>query len=275
MYGNSAFQVTSIILENVYHSTQTQLHKSMDRISSGKRIARPSDGVPEYFHIQQFKTDLGGLSEVKNQISFGMGFLKTADKLGSSIWTEMSKLKELLQQYYSSDDPTVQGGNRAHFEAIRDKVTQMISNGDYHGSRLIADGGGTPAVKVLLDPRDVSLTFNIEYGASETVNTTGLVIGVTDYATESAALQVQIDKVGNYLARTEAYSSAIDTYYTLTTKKITECQKNVERTEKIDEGAEMMRFSKQSIQQQMAAAMIAQANLFKSAIAALVTGINK
>jgi flagellin len=261
-----SLDTTSYLLANTYRINTARLNESMARVSSGNRLMTPSDDVRDFFRVKAFKSDLVDLSEVQNQISYGQGFMKAADQLGGAVLGDLQKMQEYLRQYYSTGDPIVQNASKAQFNAFRDKVNGAIDSGYYSGKKLIADGNGTPAVTVLLDGRHVSSTFNIEYGAGEKADASGLTIGATDFATESEALQTQLDRVGNYLARTTAYTDALDVYSTLTSKKIATYQQGVQDMQDDDQGAQMMKETKASISVQMTVSMMAQSNMIQSSV---------
>lgn len=261
----------SIFLANFYNANQSRLNDNLVRISSGKRFQSPGIHAADYFHAAAMRNDVSGLQSINREIVGATGMLKVAEQVGQSVFDDITRLKEIVKQYYfpaTTDEEKT--GLGIEFNTIKTRIVNAIGVANYDGKKLIADNGATPLRRVVLDSRDVSQTLDISYNAGDVADVGALAIGVTDQATELDAVEVQLGKSISYLAKTTVYAESLTAFYNMNNKKAITCSQNAEDTENIDGGAEAMELSKRQICQQMTVSMMAQANMVRSSVLALL-----
>jgi flagellin-like hook-associated protein FlgL len=268
---SAAMTTTSLNLTDYYRLNQSRLADSMVRVASGKRFQNPADSISDYFRSQQFKADIKGHQQVQRELSYGSAFLDVAKEVGQSVFEDLGKMKELMDHYYDATTTTDEkSADKAVFEAIKNRISDDIENSYYGEWKAVQDNGLTPLLSIVLDPRDISMTYDISYDADDVTDATGLTLGVSGQATEEAALQGQLDRAASYLAKSVVYSDAVMAHRDMLSNKNVRYQESIKNTEKNDDGAEMMNYVRLSLNQQMTVSMLAQSNMFRSGIAALV-----
>ena len=273
MLTTAALDLTSLRLSAFYKTNQYAIYDSMTHVASGKRIQQPSDNAADYFHAQHLNADALGLQQVGRELAVGSALLDSAKAVGSSVFDDLTQMGELIKSYYDpSRTADQQAGDKAEFNAARARVTSDVNTAYYDNFKLVADNGSTPLMKIVLDPRDLTATFDISFDAGDVADATGLSIGTSDKATELSALQTQLGKAGSYLAKATVYSDSLAAQHDLTADKVVVYDQAVENTVSGDDGADLMKLTKQNLCQQMAVSMLAQANMFTHAIAALAWG---
>jgi len=269
---SAAMTTTSLNLTDCYRLNQSRLADSMLRVASGKRFQSPADSISDYFRSRQFRTDIKGNQQVQRELSVGAGLLDAAKEVGGTVFEDLTKMQELMQDYYditrSADD---RAADKIEFNAIKNRIADTIENTYYGDWKLVQDNGATPLLSIVLDPRDISMTYDISYDAGDVSDSTGLTLGVSDRSTEEAALQGQLDHAASYLAKSVVYSDAVMAHRDMISNKNIRYQESIDNTEKNDDGAEMMNLVRLNLNQQMTVSMLAQANMFRSGIAALVS----
>ena len=269
---SAAMTTTSLNLTDCYRLNQSRLADSMLRVASGKRFQSPADSISDYFRSRQFRTDIKGNQQVQRELSVGAGLLDAAKEVGGTVFEDLTKMQELMQDYYditrSADD---RAADKIEFNAIKNRIADIIENTYYSDWKLVQDNGAKPLLSIVLDPRDISMTYDISYDAGDVTDATGLTLGVSDRATEEAALQGQLDHAASYLAKSVVYSDAVMAHRDMLSNKNINYQECIDNTEKNDDGAEMMNLVRLNLNQQMTVSMLAQANMFRSGIAALVS----
>lgn len=268
---SAAMTTTSLNLTDCYRLNESRLADSMLRVASGKRFQSPAGSISDYFRSQQFRADIKGHQQVQRELSVGAALMDTAKEVGGTVFEDLTKMQELMQDYYNEattdDERTV---DVAEFNAIKNRIADTIKNTYYGNWKLVQDNGAKPLLSIVLDPRDISMTLDISYDAADVTDSTGLTLGVSNQATEEAALQGQLDHAASYLAKSVVYSDAVMAHRDMLSNKNIRYQESIDNTEKNDDGAEMMKLVRLNLNQQMNISMLAQANMFRSGIAALV-----
>lgn len=262
---------TSLRLSEFYRLNEYRIADNMLRVASGKRFQRPADSIPDYFRSQQFRADIKGQQQVQRELSYGSALTQTARQIGQEVFEDLGKLQELMDHYY---DPATTAderqGDLAEFNAIRNRIIDTVENAWYDDWKLVQDNGSTPLMRIVLDSRDISLTYDISYDAGDVTDASGLTLGAGAQADEQAALQNELNHAASFLAKSIVYSDAIASHRDMLADKNVRYRESLDNTEAADDGAEMMALARRSLSQQMTVSMMAQANMFRSGIAALV-----
>jgi flagellin-like hook-associated protein FlgL len=271
MLTTAALDLTSLRLTEVFKANQFHLSDSLVRVASGKRVRDPSDSSVDYFYVHQMRADVRGQEQVMRELTVGGALVNSAIQVGGMVFEDLNRMGEIIKLYYdpnTTDDE--KGAYKAEFEAIKNRVMDTIDNSYYGDYQLVKDYGATPLMKIILDPRDISQTFNVSYDSGDVADASGLALGVADQATEQAALQAQLDKAASYLAKSVVYGDSISSHQNMLATKNVRYLQNADEIENADEGAEIMSLIKKSLNQQMTASMMAQAHVFKAGIVAIV-----
>jgi flagellin len=270
---SAAMTGTSLQLTGFYRLNENLINKSMLRVASGKRFQRPADAIPEYFHSQQFRADIKGHQQIQRELSYGSALLDTAKEVGGTVFEDLTKMQDLMKNYYDADTTADErAAYQIEFNAIKNRIGDTIGNAYYGDWKLVQDNGVTPLMSIVLDPRDISLTYDISYGAEDVTDASGLTLGVGTQAAEQAALQQELNHAASYLAKSVVYSDAIVAHRDMLSNKNLRYMDSIDNNEKTDEGAELMQLTRRNLNQQMTVSMLAQANMFRSGIAGLVSG---
>jgi flagellin-like hook-associated protein FlgL len=273
MLTTAALELTSLRLAGFYKVNQSNINENMVRVASGQRFSQPSDDGVDYFHVRSMDADRQGLAYVQRNIRIGGALAAAAKEAGTMVFEDIYRMQEIVKSYYnpnSTDDERTT--DQIEFDTVKNRVTSEIATTRYNGRKLVDDSSADPLVRIQLDPRDRTSTYEIRYGATDVADVSGLTLGVSDQATESAALQDQLNKAASYLAKTNVFSDALATYDDLTERKSVQYGNSMKNTAAVDEGGEIMALVKRNICQQMAVSMMAQAAMFRAGVASIIMG---
>ena len=263
---------TSLRLSEFYRLNEYRMADNMMRVASGKRFQRPADSIPDYFRSQQFRADIKGQQQVQRELSYGSALTGAAKQIGQEVFEDLGKLQELMDHYY---DPATSADERHAdqivFTSIKNRIMDTVDAAAYDEWKLVQDNGATPLMSIVLDPRDISLTYDISYGAEDVTDASGLTLGVGAQADEQAALQTELNHAASFLAKSIVYSDSVMSHRDMLADKNVRYMESLDNTESSDDGAEMMALVRRNMSQQMTVSMMAQANMFRSGIAALVS----
>jgi flagellin len=186
----------------------------------------------------------------------------------------MDELVNLSQQ---SSDNAQKDGYQAELDQLYTKINTIVSKTNYESKNIL--NVKTPLATLYLNP-DVSTasTLTIQFTNEAIIpadlaalNT--LVIGnaadAGTYTTARTAVATAKTDINNYIAQAAGYSSALDSYYNVCSSAKTNLAGALSAVSDINDAEEIASYTAQSIQQQAAIAMLAQANMANRNVLAL------
>lgn len=240
---------------------QENLNKSLDRLSSGKRITSAADDAGGLAVAMKMEANISSLNAGVRNIGNGLSFLQVQDSALSSAHDILSRMLELNA---GTGDPFYNDEFDEEIAALGDQIAALKSN-TFNGQSLF---GGTT----------LTLSFDGVAANNITINQEDLdtAIGVADDAANMAALGA------NTAARKTAIEGLIDAVSALRASnggmqaRLQGTLKNVEsqivglqsalgRIMDVDIAAESANLAKQQILVQASASMVAQANSVNNA----------
>ena len=133
-------------------SNHQNLQKSLDRLSSGKRITGPADDAGGLAVSMKLQFSIDGLKGVANGISNGISILQVQDGVLQSVGEMVSRIGELKSMYddvsKSSTDQDLYDNELTDLGA---QITQVVTNTKFNGVALIDVAGSAATKTVQLD----------------------------------------------------------------------------------------------------------------------------
>jgi len=135
-------------------SNHANLQKSLDRLSSGKRITQPADDAGGLAVAMKLNHSINGLRGASNNISNAISFLQVQDGILDSAGKIVTRMGELQGM---STDVTKDGDDIALYEAefndLREQLYEMTKT-KFNGIHLFGDwtdNNGTPQLSADAD----------------------------------------------------------------------------------------------------------------------------
>lgn len=235
------------------------LAKSVKRLSSGSKLADPSDdaaGVAVSSKLDAAVRRLAAASEgAQNLISFA----QTADGFTKVIQDQLTRMSELAMRAsngaFSASD---RANYQTEFSKLQTNINTQISQAKFNGTNVF--GSSTISATVSADA-SVVYNFVLRNVATDVQNVTGVSISKLSDATGAIAkLSTALENVASSRANVVADVAALNFYVTnLNTEKINTEAAN-SRVKDLDFADESTALSKYTILVQSATAMLAQAN---------------
>lgn len=100
--------------------TSAAISKALERLSTGKRINGPRDGVADFASSVSLESQVRGLSQVQKNINSAFGIIQTAD---SAIATQLDIVQRMRELTVQAADGLLQSGARA---SINDEVQSLL-----------------------------------------------------------------------------------------------------------------------------------------------------
>lgn len=264
------------------------LQKSLERLSSGKRINRASDDAAGLAISQKMEAQIKGLRQASRNSLDGVSLIQTAEGALGEVHSMLQRMRELSVQgangIYEKDDLGAIANEMRELTEQIDKIgkeTQFnginLLNGtagssgtltlqiganegqhieiDMTGVNVVVGASGTPSGSLSILNKiikaDVSGKFEVASGGGLTAENFNEAIKIYDDASKSvSAMRSKLGAVQNRLEHT--IKNVDNTAENLTAAK--------SRIEDLDMALEMSTFTKLNILQQAGTSMLGQAN---------------
>lgn len=234
------------------------LAKATEKLSSGYRINRAADDAAGLSISEKMRGQVRGLQRASDNAQDGISLIQTAEGAMDQQHAILQRARELAVQ--AANDTNVKEDRDAiseelsqlkqEFDRIKDQTefnTQKLLNGGFKDKnfQVGANNGQNIAVSIA------------------TTTMTDISGNVTSYDTATAAIKTINDNI-TALSTSRSKLGAIQNRLEYTVKNDDNAAENIQNAESrirdVDMADEMTRFSKESILQQAATSMLAQAN---------------
>lgn len=254
------------------------LAKSTEKLSSGYRINRAADDAAGLAISEKMRAQVRGLNRASDNAQDGISLIQTAEGAMDQQHAILQRARELVVQAGNTgvlDDGQTSGSGEDDFQKIQDELnelekefTRINEQTEFNKKKLLDDSYKDQYLQV---------GANDDQGISVTINkTTWKAPDVTGGAAGSGStlLKGNIDEAIKSVTTERSKLGAIQNRLEYTVKVDDNTAENMQAAESrirdTDMADEMTRFSKESILQQAATSMLAQANQANQGVLSLL-----
>lgn len=254
------------------------LAKSTEKLSSGYRINRAADDAAGLAISEKMRAQVRGLNRASDNAQDGISLIQTAEGAMDQQHAILQRARELVVQAGNTgvlDDGQTSGSGDDDFQKIQDELNELqkeftrINEQTEFNKKKLLDGTYTAQY--------LQVGANDDQGISVTINKTDWTApAVTGGAagSGSALLKNNIDEAIKSVTTERSKLGAIQNRLEYTVKVDDNTAENMQAAESrirdTDMADEMTRFSKESILQQAATSMLAQANQANQGVLSLL-----
>ena len=254
------------------------LAKSTEKLSSGYRINRAADDAAGLAISEKMRAQVRGLNRASDNAQDGISLIQTAEGAMDQQHAILQRARELVVQAGNTgvlDDGQTSGSGDDDFQKIQDELNELqkeftrINEQTEFNKKKLLDGTYTDQY--------LQVGANDDQGISVTINKTDWTAPtVTGGATGSGStlLKDNIDEAIKSVTTERSKLGAIQNRLEYTVKVDDNTAENMQAAESrirdTDMADEMTRFSKESILQQAATSMLAQANQANQGVLSLL-----
>lgn len=254
------------------------LAKSTEKLSSGYRINRAADDAAGLAISEKMRAQVRGLNRASDNAQDGISLIQTAEGAMDQQHAILQRARELVVQAGNTgvlDDGQTSGSGDDDFQKIQDELNELqkeftrINEQTEFNKKKLLDGTYTDQYLQVgaNDDQGISVTINKTDWTAPTV--TGGVAG-----SGSNLLKDNIDEAIKSVTTERSKLGAIQNRLEYTVKVDDNTAENMQAAESrirdTDMADEMTRFSKESILQQAATSMLAQANQANQGVLSLL-----
>lgn len=254
------------------------LAKSTEKLSSGYRINRAADDAAGLAISEKMRAQVRGLNRASDNAQDGISLIQTAEGAMDQQHAILQRARELVVQAGNTgvlDNGTTSGSGDDDFQKIQDELDELekefarINDQTEFNKKKLLDGS--------YKAQYLQVGANDNQGISVTINkTTWTAPDVIGGAAgkDSTLLKENIDKAIKSVTTERSKLGAVQNRLEYTVKVDDNTAENMQAAESrirdTDMADEMTRFSKESILQQAATSMLAQANQANQGVLSLL-----
>jgi flagellin len=142
--------IASLNAQRNLATSQSQLERSLDRLSSGLRITRAGDDAAGLAISESLRAQIRGLSQAQRNANDGISVIQTAEGALNEVSNILIRLRELAMQ--SASEGSISNNERSflqnEFSALQNEITRIAESTQFNGQNLI-DGSLSGATNQL------------------------------------------------------------------------------------------------------------------------------
>lgn len=270
------------------NATQSDLSKSLEKLSTGLRINRAADDAAGLSISEGLKSQVSGSAQAARNAQDGISVIQTAEGALTEVHSILQRMRDLA----------VQGGNdtnngdartaiQTEADALGKELDRITTSTNFAGIKLLDGSAGAAtngklSIQVGADG-SADNVISVDLGnAATSINTGGKTFssttGATDFKVDTAANATQtiadLDASIKAVSTQRADLGASQNRLEHTVKSLNVAGENLQaaqsRIADVDMAQEMVKFTKANILSQAGTAMLAQANQSSQGVLSLL-----
>ncbi len=251
----------------------TGLSKSLEKLSSGFRINRAGDDAAGLSISEKMRAQIRGLEMASKNAQDGISLIQTAEGALDEVHSILQRMRELAVQAANDTNVTVdRSAIKDEINSLVEEIDRIATSTTFNEKKLLnGDLSGTALTLQIGADSGVTMEINIGSMKATDLGVSGLsVSGNADASAAISAIDQAIKNVSAQRSQLGAFQNRLEH----TIKNLDNAAENLQAAESrirdVDMAKEMMEFTKQSILQQAATAMLAQANSLPQSVLKLI-----
>jgi flagellin len=258
-------------------STNTQLGRTMERLSSGLRINRAADDAAGLAVSEEMRTQIRGMKVAARNALDGVSLVQVADGALGGVNDMLQRVRDLAVQAANGTLTDLQRNNLdQEVQSVIAEIARVASDTEFNGIKILSGSVATAACAVTLQVGANGaqvIAFTIGTMSAQDLGVSGLAVSTAASATAAiASLDAAIRTVNAQRAQMGAIQNRLE--QTISRLDLTgeNLQAAESRIRDADMASEMIDFTRNQILQQSGTAMLAQANQAPSSVLRLLNG---
>ena len=269
----------NVAAQNAYRNlsiTDSQMGKSLEKLSSGYRINRAADDAAGLSISEGLRSQIGGLKVAVRNAQDGISVVQTAEGALTETHSILQRMRDLSVQAAStgSQDSDARSAAQTEFSQLNSELDRIATTTSYGGQKLLDIGGSGAYVGTFQVGANTAAADQIAvnlgtaaFGASSTVtsfDSSGLGVATLDLTTAGTAAIDAIDTAIKGVSTARATLGAYQNRFEHTINNLNVAVENLSASESrirdTDMAQEMVSFTRSQILTQAGTSMLAQAN---------------
>jgi flagellin len=256
------------------NSTNNQMGRSLEKLSSGFRINRAADDASGLVKSESLRAEINGTRQATRNAQDGISFVQTAEGALNEVHAILQRMRTLAVDAANTatTDGSAQQAEVDELLAELDSIGQRTTFAgttvfqDYSSTNLIFQVGPNASA-----PNQLAMTFDITLSSADVFSIDLSTVALTDQATSAIAA------IDNAIASVSSIRSTLGATQNRLEHTIANLQVSVEnlsasesRIRDADMAEEMVSFTRHQIMTQAGTAMLSQANQAPQSVLSLL-----
>jgi flagellin len=263
----------NIAAQNAYRNlsvTDSQMGKSLEKLSSGFRINRAADDAAGLAISEGLRSQVGGLKQASRNAQDGVSVVQTAEGALTEVHSMLQRVRDLSVQGANSGAQNTESlaAIQAEITQLGEAITDIATRTNFNGTDLLTTtASGTP------------LTFHVGAGSADTLDVDLVDVEAVGTAVTAltAGTAADIDTIDGLIEDVSAGRAGLGASQNRLEHTIASINVSIEnlsasesRIRDTDMAQEMMSFTRSQILSQAGTAMLAQANQSQQGVLSLL-----
>jgi flagellin len=253
--------------------TTGNIAKATEKLSSGYKINRAGDNAAGLSISEKMRGQIRGLEQASTNAQDGISLIQTAEGALNETQSILQRMRELAVQ--ASNDTNVSADRDAikkELDALSSEVDRIAKETEFNTMKLLSGSMSGKKLQVGANKGQViSFTISSMTASAIGVATDKLMVSTHDAATSTiATIQTALDRVSTQRSSLGALQNRLEHTIANADNTAENLQAAESRIRDVDMAKEMVTFAKDSILQQAAQSMLAQANQQTQGVLALL-----
>jgi flagellin len=243
--------------------TNTNLAKSTEKLSSGYKVNRAADNAAGLTISEKMRGQIRGLNQASTNAQDGISLIQTAEGALSETQSILQRMRELSTQ--ASNDTNVSADRTAvtkELTALTEEITRIADQTEYNTMKLLNGSFASKNLQVGANEGQ-NIAFSIGFMDASSLGVNSVAGNVSTYALATSQITV-VQSALNQVSTQRSALGALQNRLEHTIANADNAAENLQSAESnirdVDMASEMVKYSKDSILQQAAQSMLAQAN---------------
>ena len=262
--------IMALNAQNKLTGNQGKVEGSIKKLSSGLRINGAADDASGLAISEKMRAQIRGLNQAKSNAQDGISMIQTAEGALQQTTDILQRMRELVVKAENTGVLTAQDQTSITTElsALKDEVDRIASSTTFNTKKLLngdlsgAEGKSSASFKIGANTETVD-TLTVTIGAMDAATLGVNSLDITTSTNASAALTA-LDAAINNVSSQRAKLGAVQNRMEYAVENLSTTSENLTAAESrirdVDMAQEMVTYTKNSILNQSAMAMLAQAN---------------
>jgi len=253
-------------------ASNTNMSKTLEKLSSGTRINRAADDAAGLVISQGLRAQVSGLTQATRNAQDGISVVQTAEGALNEVHNMLNRMRDLAVQASNtgSQDSSAQAAAQAEVTELLTEIDAISTQTKFGGTNLL---DGSYSGKVFQVGANAGETIVVTVA---TMNTTTLTVGTINLATGASAAITAIDNAIKSVSDTRGKLGATQNRFESRISNLQVATENLSASESrirdTDYAAEMVKFTRGQIMNQVGTSMLAQANQLPQGVLSLLRG---
>ncbi|MCP8968857.1 flagellin [Ectobacillus ponti] len=263
--------INSMKTQEYLRQSQAQMEKSMNRLSSGKRINSAADDAAGLAIATRMKASQSGMEVASRNTNDGISMIQTAEGAMNSVSNILTRMRDLaVQSQNGTNNSDDQAALDKEYQALSKQIDYVADNTKFNGTTLL-DGSKTQ-IDIVTDGSGGTISVNLSSIKSSTL---GLQADITSATNANSAIS-KIDNALKTVATSRADLGATMNRFDYNVENLntqaTAMAASASQIQDADMAKEMSEMTKFKVLAEAGVSMLSQANQSTQNVSKLLQG---